>query len=72
MIAFRFNAGLSALKTQNRLVSDWPGDSANKKRPEAFRFEPLNQTRYYYGRKWGLSVRELNEQVGGVPTAASV
>jgi len=24
------------------------------KRPKAFRFEPLNQTQYYYGKIWGL------------------
>ena len=42
------------------------------KRPEAFRFEPLNQTRYYYGRTWGLLVRELSEQSGLLPTVVSV
>jgi hypothetical protein len=40
-----------------------------KKRPEAFRFEPLNQTRYYYGRMWGELVRVLSVQVGVLPTA---
>jgi len=42
------------------------------KRPEAFRFEPLKQTRYYYGRMWGLLVRVLSEQSGLLPTVVSV
>jgi hypothetical protein len=29
----------------------------------------LNQTRHYYGRIWGLSVRVLSVQVGVLPTA---
>ena len=42
------------------------------KRPEAFRFEPLNQTQYYYGSLWGELVRVLSEQTGVVPTALQV
>ncbi len=38
------------------------------KRPEAIGFEPLNLTRYDYGRMWGLLVRVLNVHVGVLPT----
>jgi hypothetical protein len=44
------------------------------KRPEAFRFEPLNQTQYYYGRTWcGVTVTPTEQVTCGMaPTVPTV
>jgi hypothetical protein len=55
------------LKNRGFLRISLPGFK-KAKRPEAIGFEPWNQTRYYYGRMWGLLVRVLSEQVGVLPT----